>query len=79
MCQLFGISAQGLVYQGQGCLSPIAGNEMHNPIRFCLISQMPVVSDLSPEVVGVGANSVKAVVGCRNGHSQHLALAAAER
>ena len=32
------------------------------------------VADLSPEVVSVGADSVNAVIFCRNHHSQHLAL-----
>lgn len=52
---------------------------MDNAIRFVFISQMPIIGDLSPEVVRVSANSVEAVVGSRDDNGQHLPLAAAER
>jgi hypothetical protein len=46
-------------------------------IGFGFISQTPIISDLSPEVMRVGANSVKAVIGGGDDNRQHLSLAAA--
>ena len=37
-----------------------------------------IASDLSPEVVGVGAYSVHAVIRGRNDYGQHFALASAQ-
>jgi hypothetical protein len=52
---------------------------MNPPVRIFLISDSPVCGDLSPEVMGVGPNSVTAVVGGRNDNRQHLSLTATQR
>ncbi len=76
VCQLDSIGTQHLISLIQARLSPIGGNSMDEAIRFTFIFDSKV-ADLSPEVMGVGADSVVAVVFAGNNHGQHFALAAA--
>ena len=51
---------------------------MYQPVGRGSFCNGKIASDLSPEVVGVGAYSVHAVIRGRNDHGQHFALASAQ-
>jgi len=67
------IGAQGPVSFTEGCLPPIAGQLVNKKVGFFIIFKIKI-SDLGPEVVSVGANSVDTMVFCRYHNGQHLAL-----
>ena len=74
---LDGVGTQRTIRGGQRRLSPIRGHGMDKPISFYSIGN-PKIGDLSPEVVRMGAPSVKAMIFGRNHHRQQFALAATE-
>lgn len=75
--QLLRVGAERLVLRREAGPAPVRGDPRDEAIRLGLVLD-PEVGDLGTEVVGVGAESVDAVVGHGGDHGEHLALAAAE-
>ena len=57
---------------------PVRGQLMYQPVGRGSFCNGKIASDLSPEVVGVGAYSVHAVIRGRNDYGQHFAAAPAQ-
>lgn len=60
--EFFGVGAEGQIRWGERSLPPVGRYQMHELIGFGSVGQVKIVGDLSPEIVGVGASSVEAVV-----------------
>ena len=69
--QLFGIGAQRGVGLIQGRRPPVARNRIDKGVSFGLAIES---FDLGTEVMGMGLDSVDAVIGFADNHRQHLAL-----
>jgi len=69
--QFLGISAKGAIDFVQGRGPPIAGDGIDEGVGRIIIGE---IIDLSPEVMGMRANSVDAVVGFADDDGEHLAL-----
>ena len=70
--QLGGEGTECAVHLREGGRSPVPGNRMHQVIGFVGITQD--LSDLFPEVVGVGLSSVVTPDLVRDHHRKHLSL-----
>ena len=57
------IDTKRTVSRRQGGLPPIGRHGMHKPVRFLVIRNTKI-GDLNPEVVGMGAPSVEAMIFC---------------
>ena len=73
--QLFGETAKLAIRSVEVSLSPVPGKSSDQGVGLG-VGEFSGAGDLSPEIVGVGADSVDAVIARRDHHGQHLALRA---